>query len=95
MRTWRVRENMSGEENPYIEHSEEIEDYCEKCCSDCPPSEMCPGCDCSDYCAEEEEEYDWDVEEEDWEEVDWEEVDWCEVDPELDPLCYTEDEEEL
>jgi hypothetical protein len=79
---------MSGEESPYIRHSEEIEEYCEKCCSDCPPSEMCPGCDCSDYCVDEEEEYALDEEEE----YTWPDV--CGVDPELDPLCYTEDEEE-
>ena len=72
---------MSGEEKPYEEHSEEIEEYCEECCEDCPPSEMCPGCDCSDYCVDEEEEYAW--------------PDVCGVDPELDPLCYTEDEDEL
>ena len=45
-----------GEENPYEEYSEEIEEYCEKCCSECPPSEMCPGCDCDLYCVDEEEE---------------------------------------
>jgi hypothetical protein len=48
---------------------------------------MCPGCDCNDYCVDEEEEYAFDEEEYAWSDV-------CEVDPELDPLCYTEDEEE-
>jgi hypothetical protein len=45
---------MSGEESPYEEHWEEILEYCERCCGDCPPSEMCPGCDCN--CIDEEEE---------------------------------------
>lgn len=52
---------VSEEGNPYEEHYDEIEEYCEECCRDCPPDEMCPGCDCSDYCREEEEE-----EEEEW-----------------------------
>ena len=42
-----------------------------------------------DYCTveEEEEEYTWDEEEYTWPDV-------CELDPELDPRCYTEDEDE-
>jgi hypothetical protein len=54
-----VRGGLGGEvkeENPYEEHSEEILEYCEECCRDCPPSEMCPGCDCDLYC----EDVDWD-----------------------------------
>jgi hypothetical protein len=72
---------MSGE-NPYEEHWEEIEEYCKKCCSDCPPSEMCPGCDCNEYCREGEEEEDYDLD------------DVCGEDSELDPLCYDSEEEE-
>jgi hypothetical protein len=70
---------VSEEGNSYEEHSEEILEYCEKCCMDCPPSEMCPGCDCDLYCIDEEEEYELD--------------DICGEDSELDPLCH-EDEDE-
>jgi hypothetical protein len=77
---------MIGEENPYEEHSDEIEEYCEKCCKDCPPSEMCPGCDCSDYCGDEGDLYD--------DEEDYELDAICGEDSELDPLCHVEDEDE-
>jgi len=43
-----------SEENPYEEYSEELEEYCRKCCEGCPPNEQCPGCDCDIYCEEEE-----------------------------------------
>ena len=56
---------MSGEESPHEEHWEEILEYCERCCEGCPPSEMCPGCDCDLYCRDEEEEEDL-LEEEEW-----------------------------
>jgi hypothetical protein len=80
-----------SEENPYeySEGLEEYEEYCRKCCEDCPPNEQCPGCDCDTYCEEEELEYAWDEEEG----YTWPDV--CGVDPELDPLCYVEDEDEL
>lgn len=67
---------MSEEGNPYEEHSGEILEYCEKCCSECLPSEMCPGCDCSDYCRGEEEE----------EEEEWVDPDECLSDCEADGL---------
>jgi len=76
---------VSGE-NPYEEHWEEIEEYCKKCCTDCPPSEMCPGCDCSDYCEDRGDPHD------DGEGYDLDDV--CGEDSELDPLCHVEDEDE-
>jgi hypothetical protein len=45
---------VGEEERPYDEYWEEVLRYCESCCEGCPPSEMCPGCDCDIYCLEEE-----------------------------------------
>lgn len=46
-----------SEEEPDID--ELIWEYCYQCClPDCPPDEMCPGCDCEYFCEEELAEYD-------------------------------------
>jgi hypothetical protein len=45
-----------SEEEPDID--ELIWEYCEECCSDCPPDEMCPGCECDYFCSDELAEYD-------------------------------------